>query len=220
MSDPAPAADPRKGVWAPRGSPIRIEYSLEVLEQVRAACASAHRGTEGGGVFYGSYSDGVACIEAWRPIACEHAQGRVLALSERDRAALLESLRAAKTDAGLAHVKAVGCFVSHTRGDLTLTEDDRRLFDEFFPERWQVLLIVRPFRMGVTRAGFFVRDANGRLDSASLQEFTIGVQQAGAAPPPPAPQPQHAPRPEPAVPVHSVSVPSPEPPLGARGRAV
>ena len=159
--------------------PFTIEYRHPLMQELRAAVAYGQQaltrgGMEVGGVLLGTRSDGGISIRAWRPIACEHAHGPALVLSERDRGELKQFLDEAAALPDLAGVEPVGWFLSHTRSDISLRESDLNLYKEFFPAASDVALVLRPGRHGAARAGFFFRDPRGAVQSdRSLLEFNI-----------------------------------------------
>ncbi len=174
-----PAAENIFGSWSATELPVAIEYPLEVMDELRAAAIDglqkfARGGLEVGGVLFGVRRESGIRILTWRPIACEHALGPGLQLSARDLAALRRLLEEAPQDADLKGLQPVGWFVSHTRSEVSLSSSDQRLFAEFFPEPWHVTLVLHPTPSGPARAGFFAREAEGRLKpDASYQEFLV-----------------------------------------------
>src|SRR5205809_750369 len=78
-----------------------------------------------------------------------------------------------KTEKTLSGMVPLGWFVSHTRSvGVSMTAQDQEIFSKFFPDRWDVTLVLRPGRMGVSRAGFFTRDADGGVKiDAPYREF-------------------------------------------------
>ncbi len=149
------------------------------MEEIRgAACESlrqfANGGLEVGGVLFGTHQDNSIRILAWRPIACEHAEGPGLCLSVDDRRELVRQLLAAKQDPELHSLQPVGWFLSHMREGISLSASDIEIFDGYFGEPWQVTLVLLPDAEGAARAGFFAREAGGKLQAgSSYQEFTI-----------------------------------------------
>ncbi len=178
MTDAA-AAQARFETWAVPECPFLIEYRHGLMQELRAAVAYGQQaftrgGMEVGGVLLGTRSAGGLSIRAWRPIACEHANGPALVLSERDRSELKKFLAEAPTLPDLAGVEPVGWFLSHTRSDISLRDSDLHLYQEFFPAASDVALVLRPGRHGAARAGFFFRDKNGAVESDHcLLEFNI-----------------------------------------------
>ena len=178
-------SDAKFGSWSVAESPIVVEYSLVVIEEIRHEVAEgfqrlARGGIEVGGVLYGTREGRNVRIMAMRPIACEHARGPAFLLSDRDRMALNEQLPRDAEDSRLEGLISVGWFLSHTRSEVALTDSDLEIFSIFFPAPWQVTMVVRPGRSGSMRAGFFVREADGTVKNArSYLEFNFPDRLAG-----------------------------------------
>jgi proteasome lid subunit RPN8/RPN11 len=178
------------GSWAVTESPLTIEYSLVVIEEIRNAVNEGFQrlsrgGLEVGGVLYGTHEGNAVRIQAMREIVCEHARGPSFLLSDNDRAALTEQLARGQEDHRLEGLVAVGWFLSHTRGEITLTESDLETFNAFFAAPWQITLVIRPGRAGVTRAGFFVRENDGAVKSdRSYLDFSFPDRPAAPDRPP------------------------------------
>jgi hypothetical protein len=175
------------GSWSTPEIQLTIEYPLEVLDEIRAAVCDglqqlSHGGLEVGGVLFGVQRESTLRILTWRPISCEHAHGPSLRLSARDRIDLARLMEVAKSDSDLAGLHPAGWFLSHARSDIFLTESDLEIFHAFFPEPWQVTLVLRPSRSGAARAGFFLREADGSLRSeSSYKDFVAEpLHRAGA----------------------------------------
>ncbi len=172
-------ADYEFSTWEVPGHPLRVQYSLSVLEQVRRAVLDGfyslpRGGVEVGGVLYGTHENGLVRISAFRPLPCEHALGPTFVLSENDEAALADLLAGPRIGRGLEGLVPVGWYHSHTRSDVSLTQEDLALYDRYFPEPWQVALVLRPYRQDHTRAGFFLRESDGSIRShSSYREFTL-----------------------------------------------
>lgn len=182
--------DANFGSWAVAESPLTIEYSLVVVEEIRHAVTEGFQrlsrgGLEVGGVLYGTHEGSTVRIQAMREIVCEHARGPSFLLSDNDRAALTEQLARGQEDHRLEGMLAVGWFLSHTRGEITLTEPDLETFNAFFPARWQFTLVIRPGRTGFMRAGFFVRESDGAVKSErSYLDFSFPDRPAAPDRPP------------------------------------
>src|SRR5258708_6099150 len=91
------------GTWNVPESPVTVEYSLVVIEEIRHEVAEGYQrlsrgGIEVGGVLYGTREGRVVKVTAMRPIACEHARGPAFLLSDKDRIALNEQLLQDKDD--------------------------------------------------------------------------------------------------------------------------
>jgi proteasome lid subunit RPN8/RPN11 len=173
------------GTWSAAASPLTIEYSLVVIEEIRHEVAEGFQklsrgGIEVGGLLYGVREGQTVRIMAIRPVTCEHAAGPAFRLSEKDRAALQEQIRQDQADPRLEDLVCLGWYVSHTRTEVTLTESDQEIFSSFFAQPWQVTLVVRPSRGGNMRAGFFVWESGGSVNaSQSYLEFSFPDRLAG-----------------------------------------
>jgi len=173
------AMAPKFATWSAPGNPLRIEYSRAVLEQIRQTAVEGyhsvpHGGVETGGVLFGTHQKDVVRIDVWRPIGCEYAKGPSFLLSEKDEAALTETLKSGPDDPELAGLEPVGWYRAHTRSEILLSDADLTFFNRFFPQPWQVALIVRPASFAATRAGFFFREADGSIRAqSSYREFAL-----------------------------------------------
>lgn len=167
------------GRWSVEGLQRSIDYSQAVMQDIRAAVMEGyykipHGGVGVGGVLFGRREDGVVRIFASRPLACEYLTGPSFALSEKDRAALATLLETYAADVALQGLVPVGWYLSHTRSGILLTEGDLEIYRRFFPEPWQVCLVLRPDRTKAMRAGFFIREPDGRVRAdSSYREFAL-----------------------------------------------
>jgi proteasome lid subunit RPN8/RPN11 len=183
--------DAKFGSWVVPESPVDVEYSLIVIEEIRQVVADGFQrlqrgGIEVGGVLYGTREGRILKVMAMREIACEHARGPTFHLSDNDRAALAAQLERDKEDMRLEGLLVVGWFLSHTRSDVTLQQSDLETYSAFFPEPWQVTFVVHPGRAGTMRAGFFVREADGSVKGErSYLEFNFPDRLAGVLDRPP-----------------------------------
>lgn len=172
-------AETKFGSWSSSEARLTIEYPLELLDEIRLSAGSGlysnpHGGIEVGGLLFGTRSGDAVRIAAWRPIPCEHAKGFAFVLSERDLLELAKLMEGAKTDPSLKGLQIAGWFLSHTRGNPELADSDLSVFDQCFPLRWQFTLVLRPGRLGPTKAAFFVRDEHGKLCAHSAdRELTV-----------------------------------------------
>jgi proteasome lid subunit RPN8/RPN11 len=205
--------------WAPPECPFRIVYSTAVLERIRASVTDAfysmpRGGLETGGVLFGTRDGDTITILDHRVLECEHARGPSYALSENDLARLAELLAGAGNQPELRGMEALGWYHSHTRSEMFLSEADLAMHNRYFPEPWQLALVVRPYHGRPAHAGFFFRERDGSIrTNQSYQEFLL-------KPMPVKPREEAAvvpaaiPEPEPAPPVHLDTAqyePAPEP---------
>jgi len=188
--------------WSVDELPLAVEYPPAVMQDIRAAAVEGfykipHGGVEVGGVLFGErIPDGVR-IMAFRPIACQYATGPSFTLSENDRAGLARLLETYSSEEGLRDLVPVGWYHSHTRGEVCLTESDLEIYNTYFPEPWQVSLVLRPERAAPVQAGFFVREPDGKVRAnSSYREFTLAPAGRLKGPAQPRPQPSASPQTE------------------------
>lgn len=178
-------SEPAFEIWGTEDSAVTIEYSLVVIEEIRAdvsqgAMKFSRGGIEVGGILYGTRDGRKIRIEAIRPIVCDHARGPSFLLSDEDRAKLEAQFENDAQDQHLAGLVRVGWYVSHTRGELAMTESDLELFSNHFRDPWQVTLVIRPGRGSHMRAAFFVWEQDGTVRShQSYKEFNFPDRLAG-----------------------------------------
>ena len=183
--------DTKFGTWTVPESPVDIEYSFIVIDEIRQVVAEGFQrlsrgGIEVGGVLYGSREGRTVRITAMREIACEHARGPTFHLSDNDRALLTTQLEREREDPRLAGMTVVGWFLSHTRSEITLQQSDLETYSKFFPQPWQVTMVIRPGRASTMRAGFFVRESDGTVKTDhSYHDFQFPDRLAGMLDRPP-----------------------------------
>lgn len=156
--------------WRAPGHEIEVVYSQSVMHDiVLRALDGLHSmpgvGLEVGGVLFGTADESEVRITASRELPCAHAKGQVFQLNEADEARLERMLHYYKEDPELAGLAPVGFYVSRTKQNLALTGGDVSLFEKYFPEPQQVVLVVKVERGSPTRAGFFVREPDGGLQT-------------------------------------------------------
>jgi hypothetical protein len=164
--------------WELPGDSFRVIYSLALFHEIDFVVNEGYRkiphgGIEEGGLLFGKVEQDCLRIEAYRPIACEHVLGPSFILSERDLANLELQLMAAASDKELAALQPVGWFMAHTRGPLTLTDQEAAHFDRLFPEVLRLTVLVKPERFQPTRFGFLVRDGNRQMQREATAHAII-----------------------------------------------
>jgi proteasome lid subunit RPN8/RPN11 len=165
------------GVWSTPECPFRIEYSARVLDDIRLAVVDAffslpRGGAEIGGILLGQRDGGRISVTGFEPLDCEHATGPSFTLSPRDQSRLAEITAAARRNP--PNQQPVGWYHSHTRSEIFLSEPDQEIHHRFFPEPWQVALVLKPHTFEPTRGGFFFREAGGSIHgAASYREFRL-----------------------------------------------
>jgi proteasome lid subunit RPN8/RPN11 len=164
--------------WTAEGHSIKIEYSNGVLEEIRVEAVKGitllrHGGVEVGGVLFGSHAGDRIRIDGFRALRSEYAYGPNFILSRNDEVALENLLQEAKADPSLDGMEPIGWYHSHTRTGVFLSEKDIAVYNRYFPEPGQIVLILHPAQLGPTEAGFFFREADGGLRSeSSYNSFT------------------------------------------------
>jgi len=165
--------------WSIPEHPVRIEYAPRILTAIeREALDGFHRlrkgGVEVGGVLFGARNGQAVTIVDFRPLTCEHALGPGFVLSDRDRQALRALLGSPATDPTLRGLIPVGWYRSNTRSHIHLSSQDLAFFEKQFPESWQIVLVLKPDTFLPTKAGFFFREADGRIRAdSSYREFSL-----------------------------------------------
>src|SRR5579863_3840117 len=164
--------------WCVPEYPGAIEYPFEVMDEIRAfACDEllqlSHGGKEVGGVLFGTRREDLIRILTWRPIACDYTQGESLLLSFNDRMNLAVQLELARQNADLKDLRPLGWFVSHMQDSVSLSASDLEIYNGFFPEAWQVALVICPKGGGRAQAGFFVREGDKLQAEGSYQCFDL-----------------------------------------------
>lgn len=186
-----------QGTWSVTQCPFSIEYSTRVLDDIRLAVMEAffflpRGGVEIGGILLGKWVHGRLSVLGHAALECEHALGPSFTLSEPDRARLAELLAAAERSP--ADLRPVGWYHSHTRSEIFLSDADVAIHKRYFPEPWQVALVLKPHTFRPMRCGFFFREADGVLrGAATLQEFELTPLPTIPAPADPGQRPHQAP---------------------------
>src|SRR5450759_5562270 len=163
--------------WSVPECPFTIESSARVLDDIRLAVTDAffslpRGGAEIGGILLGKFEPGRLVVGDYAALDCEHAYGPSFALSPPDEARLKEMLSAHANHTG--GLRPVGWYHSHTRSEIFLSEADLRIHHRFFPESWQVALVIKPHIFQPARIGFFFRQADGSVHAnASYREDAL-----------------------------------------------
>ena len=215
--------------WEDPQCAFRLEWAPLKLDRIRIAVVDAfyalpRGGIEIGGLLLGSVMGQVVSVEDWAPIACEHLTGPSFVLSAKDEAALSGQLSTLNS-----HV--VGWFHSHTRSALQFSPQDLAIHQKYFPQPFQVALVLRPANMQPVRANYFFRDKSGilvpgasefnveavrgettaRPRSSPAPTFASPVQTPPTPPTPPPSAPPPISSPPPQAPPQAIKAPPPVP---------
>jgi proteasome lid subunit RPN8/RPN11 len=98
-------------------------------------------------------------------LPAQHTQqgSAFLTFTQESQVALLNHLHE-----NYANKDLVGWFHTHPRMGVFLSSYDTWLHDNFFPEPWQVALVIEPFSKS---GGFFIRQMDGQLDPRHYYGF-------------------------------------------------
>src|SRR5580658_9780744 len=112
--------------WAIPGTTEVVTYSLPLFHEIDFAVNEGYRkiphgGIEEGGLLFGKIDDTGTRLEAYRPVACEHASGPSFLLSDRDLEQLNAQIEGVAIRPELEGLEVVGWFLARTRGPLVLT---------------------------------------------------------------------------------------------------
>jgi len=152
-------------VWEAPQCPFRIEYSARVLDDIRLAVVDAffslpRGGAEIGGILLGRHEPDRLIINSYQPIECEHATGPSFTLSRNDEAKLREQLVSARGE-------VLGWYHSHTRSELFLSDADLEVHKRFFPEAWQIAIVMKPHTFQPMRVGIFFQERDGTIQASA-----------------------------------------------------
>jgi len=179
MAVPAVVRD--LGCWRPATHAKLIEYSIAVLSKIDATVIEGFNrfrrgGVEVGGILFGLGDEERIIIEAFRSVPCDYTFGPKFELGEKDHDAFRAILSSVDTDASLGGLVPVGWYHSHTRTPIRLSQKDLEIFDRYFPEKWQIALVLKPEGSAPTVAGFFFREPDGSIRSeSSYLEFELSA---------------------------------------------
>ena len=167
------------GSWKVDGQTLLVEYSNSVLDNIGATMAGAFRknvgaGAQIGGVLFGKHGGGFVRIQAWRPLPLDEPDGLRSSLSSADELNLQTLIRSFNHDSKLRGLVPVGWTQSTFRRNMALEDVALDLYSRYFPEAWQVVLLIRPSFQRPTMAGFFFRESDGTIRTSSCyREFVL-----------------------------------------------
>jgi hypothetical protein len=149
-------------IWKGADPTLDVRCGSQAASSIAAAAFENSRrlgrgGLEIGGVLLGRHGPGARFVTEWVPITCEHSRGPSFRLSERDEQVLTSTLTAARATG----VDVCGFFVSHSRSGLALSDADISLFERFFPDPGQFVLLLKPGLDGTARASVCTRSGSG-----------------------------------------------------------
>lgn len=165
-------------VWNAPGSSFSVVYSIPLFHEIDFAVNEGYRriphgGLEIGGLLFGRFDADSVHVEAYRPIECEHSLGPSFVLSPRDVDCLREQLEKVGSDEELQGLVPVGWFISHSRGELLVSDREASLFEQFFPRPDQITVLIKPIKFQPTRFAFLKRNSDGLLARDGTQQAII-----------------------------------------------
>jgi proteasome lid subunit RPN8/RPN11 len=169
--------------WSEPQCPFTIEYSARTLDDIRLAVMDAffslpRGGAEIGGILLGTFDGNRLSIHEHAALDCEHAFGPSFTISRNDEARLRELL--ANAPAEHAGLQVVGWYHSHTRSGIFFSDADLEIHKRFFPEPWQVAVVMKPHTFETARIGFFFHERDGRMRTeAAYEELVLPAQPMG-----------------------------------------
>ena len=148
--------------WEIPGKPVAVRLSLDVIDRlerevIESFKAVTKRGSEVGGLLLGrAVGDAphVVVVDDYESVPCDYSLGPLYRLAEADKARLEEAVR--RRRAGPDDAAVVGFFRSNARKDLALDQDDSAVLNEYFADASNVCLLIKPFSMKPSIAGFFI----------------------------------------------------------------
>lgn len=176
MTAQDPATD--YAAWTAPDASFTVVYSIPLFHEIDFSVNEGYRriphgGLEIGGLLFGRAEANSIQIDAFRPIECEHSMGPSFVLSPRDVENLQEQLRKAAQDEELRDLQVLGWFISHSRGELLVSDREAALFDQLFPRREQITVLIKPIKFQPTRFSFLLREASGKLKRDGNQDAII-----------------------------------------------
>lgn len=165
-------------MWSGTG-PIAIGCAPALLSELSEVLMRGFRrfpwgGVESGGLLFGTRDDSKIRIDSYRPVECEHQYGPAFELSEKDLDGLEKFLAKAIPEEEAKGYQLVGWYHSISSRNLGLSEHDRTFHKRFFPEPWQLCMVLRRSKQDPLTVGFFGRDGSDHLEALGQpKEFAI-----------------------------------------------
>jgi proteasome lid subunit RPN8/RPN11 len=163
--------------WQTPLCPFKIDFAPDKLDEIRLAVADGfyavpRGGVEIGGVLFGEKREGQLSILDYRKIETEYLTGPSFRLSDQDLTGFQTLI--AETKFHDRAIVPLGWFHSHTRSPIHLAEEDVNFHKRFFPEPWQIAMVLKPDNLGKVRAAYFFTTAAGSIQTDSaMDEFPV-----------------------------------------------
>src|SRR5581483_9950909 len=120
--------------------PMVLECLFSVLQEITEGASDA----EITGLLLGTRDETGVRVLAYRRLVPKRTLGRSGALSDSDRDAIARLIAGPPSEGELYGLEPLGWFRAQPRRDLTLSEWELDLFNEFFKEPRQLGMVLRP----------------------------------------------------------------------------
>jgi len=147
--------------------PTVLECLFSVLQEITGAATDA----EATGLLLGTRDENGVRVLAFRRLVPKRPLGRSGGLSDSDRDAVARLIAGPPAEGELYGLEPLGWFRAQPRRDLTLADWELDLLNEFFKEPRQLGMVLRPAGVGPTRARFYLRDDEFRMNA--YRELTV-----------------------------------------------
>jgi proteasome lid subunit RPN8/RPN11 len=146
-------------------SPLRVAFSRAAMELIRErgleGLTALPRGGMGvGGLLLGERHEGWTRLLDSIELPCSHSVGPSFELTMGEMAQTTQLM------AGEGPLHVIGWYCSKTHGPVTLSEGDLTLYEQLFPQPWQIALVLRPSAIQPMRAAFYFRNDDGVVTKA------------------------------------------------------
>jgi ketosteroid isomerase-like protein len=148
-----------------------VSMRRSVMEGIqREVCdvfaAVPRRGAETGGILLGRREADRIVVDDFEPVPSEHRFGPSYRLSDADHAVLRETLQWFR-DEEHTDLRVLGFYRSQMLPDFGLSKEDEELLSTHFTDAEDLVLMIRPTRLGTSVADFFMR-RQGRSEEAFM----------------------------------------------------
>lgn len=167
-------ADLSDVVLGEQSLPLRLKFEIggNWFGKDLALKYGSSRGAEVNGVLVGQQEASRVLILAFRQMDAGLASG-ASSLSEEWQSAFAGLMARIRWDPKLSGLQPVGWFRAHPKASLSLSRRDIAVFKQFFPESWQVGMVLQPEKAS-TKGRFFLREPGQPIDSAAgAQDFVV-----------------------------------------------
>ncbi len=179
--------EPENYTWEVAGKPVAVELAFDLIdrllqEAMRGFGVTPKRGVEMGGILLGSVreegSRSIVRVEDFEPIACNHSKGMAWQLTGEEHGRFEEVLGRWLREDG-KRTYAVGFYRSHTREGMGLSPEDVAMYDRYFTDSRDVVLLVKPFATRVSVGALFIREGDEVRSESSYKEFPFRRRELG-----------------------------------------